>query len=525
MPTKFLDLGGRDAVDKALSRLTLRGTVRRLARGVYDYPQHHSTLGLLFPTAEKVAKALAGRDRTRLQPAGAYAANLLGLSEQVPAKVVFLTDGPSRMVRIGGTTIQFRQTTPRNMAAAGRLSGSVIQALRHLGKQHLIPERIAHLRRILPAEERRTLLRDLKLAPAWMHPHLRQIAAEDLNLDLGFLKLPPDERMLFFEQAAQRRGLSPVMLEKDFWVCWILGALFDSKFGGELVFKGGTSLSKVFGVIQRFSEDIDLSLSPGFLGLSEPKVKRSPTRTQSAKWMAKLEAACAKAVDKQVRPELERMVAATLGKRAERWLVYERDETTQSPVLLFRYPSTQPVGFDYLRRSVKLEFGSLTDQQPKGRHRVRPWIADVFPEGFADWRCEVVALEMERTFWEKATILHIEFHRPSDKATPERYSRHYADLAAMARHEVAGRALAATDLRERVVAWKSRYFGSGWTRYDLAKPGTFNLAPPHARRADLARDYSAMRDMYFSGPVDFEQVLASLVNLEQRINGKGAGIV
>jgi hypothetical protein len=179
-PNAFLDLGGRDAVDQALSRLAAKGTIRRLARGLYDYPREHPELGVLSPDIQKVAKALAGKDRIRLQPAGAYAANLLGLSEQVPAKVVFLTDGPSRTVKIGRQEIQLRRTTPRNMAASGRLSGLLIQALRHLGKEHITPTRVAHLKRTLPARERQRLLKDLPLAPAWMHPLLRELAGVDL---------------------------------------------------------------------------------------------------------------------------------------------------------------------------------------------------------------------------------------------------------------------------------------------------------------------------------------------------------
>lgn len=123
-----------------------------------------------------MARALAGKHRIRLQPAGAYATNLLGLSEQVPAKVVFLTDGPSRTVKIGRQEIQLRRTTPRNMAAAGRLSGSLMQAFRHLGKEHITRERIEHLKRTLPAKERQQLLKDLPLAPAWMHPLFRELA-------------------------------------------------------------------------------------------------------------------------------------------------------------------------------------------------------------------------------------------------------------------------------------------------------------------------------------------------------------
>ena len=175
-PNDFLDLGGRDAVDKALSRLATSGEVRRLARGLYEYPREHPELGTLSPDIEKVAKALAGKDRLRLQPAGAYATNLLGLSEQVPAKAVFLTDGPSRTVKIGRQEIQLRRTTPRNMAAAGRLSGLLMQAFRHLGPQHITEQRMAHLKRTLPAKERNRLLKDLPLAPAWMHPLFRELA-------------------------------------------------------------------------------------------------------------------------------------------------------------------------------------------------------------------------------------------------------------------------------------------------------------------------------------------------------------
>ena len=178
VPADFLDLGSREAVDIVLHRLARKGTVRRLARGVYDFPKEHPVLGPLSPSADAVARALAGRDRTRLQPAGAYAANVLGLSEQVPAKAVFLTDGPSRTVKIGPTTIQLRRTTAKNMETAGRLSGLLIQALRELGKEHVTPERREHLKRTLPADKRRELIKDLRLAPAWMHPIFRELAGE-----------------------------------------------------------------------------------------------------------------------------------------------------------------------------------------------------------------------------------------------------------------------------------------------------------------------------------------------------------
>lgn len=143
---------------------------------MYLYPKHHPVLGVLAPPVEEVAKLIAERDHIRLQPSGAYAANLLGLSEQVPAKAVFLTDGASRNLEIGGMRIELRRTTPKNMAAAGRLSGLVTQALRHLGKEHVTQEQLAHLKSTLPASARQALIKDIGLAPAWMQPLLRKLA-------------------------------------------------------------------------------------------------------------------------------------------------------------------------------------------------------------------------------------------------------------------------------------------------------------------------------------------------------------
>lgn len=341
-------------------------------------------------------------------------------------------------------------------------------------------------------------------------------------MKLNFLQLPAAEQKLYFEQAAQQRGLSPVILEKDFWVSWMLGVLFNSPFSDALVFKGGTSLSKVFGVIGRFSEDIDLSLAPEFLGIAESDVDAATSRNQRQHWMEKLQAECAAKVRDHLAPAIEEMLVDVLGQRpaGQPWLEFEIDATTHSPVLLFHYPTTQATGFSYLKRSVKLEFGSLTDQRPRGRHALRPWIADDFAQAFSDWTCEAVTLELERSFWEKATILHVECHRPADKPTPDRFSRHYADTAALANLPVIEAAMADHELRERVVGWKSRFFGSAWARYDLARPGTFKLVPSESRIRALRIDYQAMRDMYLSEPVDFDQILATLAELELKINAE-----
>jgi Nucleotidyl transferase AbiEii toxin, Type IV TA system len=149
---------------------------------------------------------------------------------------------------------------------------------------------------------------------------------------------------------------------------------------------------------------------------------------------------------------------------------------------------------------------------------VRAWIVDDFPAAFTDWNCQVTALELARTFWEKATILHAEHHRPEEQATPDRYARHYYDMARLLAHPDADTMLADDALCGRVVEWKSRVFARQWARYELAKPGTFRLLPPAIRRAALARDYAQMRAMFLVTPREFDAVLGVLDAAERRLN-------
>ncbi len=177
-PADFLDLGSRTAVGLALMRYARAGTIRKLARGLYDVPQKHPRFGQLAANSNAIANALKGRDAIRLQPSGAYAANILGLSDQVPVRLVFLTDGPSRRVKIGKQEIVLKQTTPRNMATAGRISGTVIQALRWLGQRHVDDAVIAKLRRNLKPKDKATLLQDASYAPAWVGDIFHQLAKD-----------------------------------------------------------------------------------------------------------------------------------------------------------------------------------------------------------------------------------------------------------------------------------------------------------------------------------------------------------
>lgn len=175
-PNQFLDLGTRSAVGVALHRLARDGVIRRLARGLYDYPKQDRRYGILAPDPDAVAKAFSGRHAVRTQPSGAYAANLLGLSDDVPAKVVFLTDGPARRVKVGNQEIVLKRTSPRNMATAGRLSGRIIQALRHLGQAQVNEGTVRRLKRKLRDEDLKPLIKDVSYAPAWIAEILRELA-------------------------------------------------------------------------------------------------------------------------------------------------------------------------------------------------------------------------------------------------------------------------------------------------------------------------------------------------------------
>ena len=174
-PKEFAALGDARSVGMALTRLTRKGTIRRLARGLYDYPREDPSLGLLPPSTDDIAKALKGRDDSRLQPSGAHAANLLGLSNQVPVRAVYLTDATSRKVQVGKRQIVLKHTTTRNMATAGRISGTVIQALRWLGERHVNEDTVAILRRQLSEHDKKQLAKDLRYAPAWIAEFMKKV--------------------------------------------------------------------------------------------------------------------------------------------------------------------------------------------------------------------------------------------------------------------------------------------------------------------------------------------------------------
>jgi Nucleotidyl transferase AbiEii toxin, Type IV TA system len=340
-----------------------------------------------------------------------------------------------------------------------------------------------------------------------------------------FSTLPIDERALLINEAASRLGLAPLVVEKDFWVCWMLGCVFEVEaVAPHVVFKGGTSLSKVFGAIQRFSEDIDLAVSPQALGFDSAELDEAPSASARRKRVQALEAECERCVSERFRTALEEAVSAKLGapQRAATWLRYEIDALAGTPNLLFTYPSALAQAGGYIAKQVKLEFGALTNQQPTGKHGIEAMLATTpgldLGRAYDDLRASVVALEITRTFWEKATILHAEHHRPPELPIRDRFARHYADFEALWRHSGRADALARLDLLDDVVRHKSRFFASAWTHYETARLGTFRLVPPASRHAALARDYATMAPMFIGEPLAFDVMLQRLQSAETQLN-------
>ena len=177
MPKDFLDLGARPAVDQALSRLVQRGLLRRLTRGIYDYPKISPKLGPLSPSPQVLARTLADRTNSQLQITGAHAANALGLTTQVPAHVVYLTSGKSMRFRLGNQTIELRHAAPRSMAGAGTPIGTIIQALKYLGSDNIDERTIEKLKRTLSASDKRALKKDIDSVPDWLRSSIAQIAS------------------------------------------------------------------------------------------------------------------------------------------------------------------------------------------------------------------------------------------------------------------------------------------------------------------------------------------------------------
>ena len=319
------------------------------------------------------------------------------------------------------------------------------------------------------------------------------------------------ERGELFRQSAARRGLRDAIIEKDFWVCWVLKKLFtDDNLKSRLVFKGGTSLSKVYKLIDRFSEDVDLILDWQLLGYGsegDDPLRPLASKNQQDRFNKHMNERAAE----HIRGPLLAQLSAAFASIAEITVAVDGRDPHCIDV---GYPAAFKA--DYLLPTVRLEIGPLGAWVPSSLHSIQAYASEDYPDVFRDPFCPVVAIAAERTFWEKATILHKEAHRAG--AIPSRHSRHYYDLFKLANSAVRVSALGDRKLLQDVVAFKNRFYPSGWARYDLAVPGTFRLLPKKQHIADLEKDYRTMSGMLFGDIPSFAAIIDGLAALETEIN-------
>jgi hypothetical protein len=330
-------------------------------------------------------------------------------------------------------------------------------------------------------------------------------------------RLDPSRRAELFRETADRMGLSEAVVEKDFWVCWTLKQIFTiEQFKERLLFKGGTSLSKVFGAIQRFSEDIDLAVDYtllGFVGDRDP-TQSGLSRTRQLKLQAEMLAACANYIKTDFLEILQRRFTEILN--LEGWTVSIAPEDPH--VVRFRYPRSVQSELAYVSPQVILELGTHAEFIPRDHFPIRSFAAAEFPNVFEEPEVGVTALLARRTFWEKVTILHAEYYRAGDKELPGRYSRHYYDVAMMTQGPVRVEALADRALLAQVVRHKQAFYPAAWAHYELAVPGNLRVVPPEYRLAALRQDYRDMAAMIFGQAPTFDELLRYLAELEAAIN-------
>ena len=301
-------------------------------------------------------------------------------------------------------------------------------------------------------------------------------------------------------------------------VCWVLKQLFSNKaFDRRLLFKGGTSLSKIFHAINRFSEDIDLAVdyvALGFTGEKDPR-QENISKTKRNAILEEMMVACQSYIAGEFVETFRKQCSEALG-APDAWGL--EVSKLDSNVVEFQDPAASTKKLDYVTPQVVLELGTHAEFVPHDRFTVRSFAGEEFPNVVTDRDISVEALLAKRTFWEKATILHAECYRPADKALPHRYSRHYYDVAMMAEGKIRDEALVDKDLLAQVVKHKETFYPSGWARYDLARPGSVRLVPPESRLAALEQDYKKMGVMIFGEQPPFGWVLRRLTTLERNIN-------
>ena len=317
-----------------------------------------------------------------------------------------------------------------------------------------------------------------------------------------------DDLRVLITNTARKKNISEAVVEKDYWVTYFLDYLFnENKWKEYFTFKGGTSLSKCFGIIQRFSEDIDLILDWRVLGYDklEPWLIRSNTKQDR--------------FNKEINEKTERFLkedflTELIKDFSQEDFEFEID-SLDPQTILFSYPKI----FDsnYLSQTIRLEIGSLAAWTPATNISIIPIIGDAYANIFKE-KTNIRTVSVERTFWEKATILHHEANRPESSKMPHRYARHYYDMYKIANSKYKDKAIKDKELLRKVTEFKMKFYPRKWAKYEDAMDSKLRLVPDKFRFLELENDYKAMSEMIYGEYPSFEEIIKILKELETEIN-------
>lgn len=329
-----------------------------------------------------------------------------------------------------------------------------------------------------------------------------------------FVELSPDEQNDLILRTAAKLNIAPILIEKDFWVSWLLNKIFSLQIAKDITFKGGTSLSKCYSIISRFSEDIDLTIDRNLFvgdtsdtGLSGKGFQRLIKETD-------LEGSVF--VNDVFKPKLEESIGLILKENS--WSI-TRDENEHKNLRFF-YPSSQKQDEnDYVRQSILIEFGVRGDITPSEDNYVSSYIEQSFSGLLYLEQAPIRTLSPIRTFWEKITLIHSENNRPKDKQFGDRLSRHYYDIYQLIHKGIGQKALKDISLLHDVIRHKSKYFKSAWANYETAVPPTLSIYPNDLLKQKLQEDYRQMRGMLFGNPPSFDEILEAIEKFQNELNG------
>lgn len=325
-------------------------------------------------------------------------------------------------------------------------------------------------------------------------------------------KLSNEERQELFQATAQKMGIRPDVIEKDFWVCFMLNHLFhDCEYKDAFVFKGGTSLSKSYHVIKRFSEDIDLILDWRKIIKDESNPWDERSKTKQDIYNKQINNAAAQFYMDSLVPTLNAELSKKLGKG--NWIEIDADDVM---VLNFIYPQTFET--EYIIPHVRLEIGPLAEWIPSHITSIVPFAAEYYEWLFEQKSTEIMTIDAERTFWEKITILHKIANFPDGKTLPHRYARHLYDVYCLGNSDIKQSAFVRKELLEKDVTFKQKFYYAKSAHYETATLKTIKLLPAQEILQPLKEDYAAMSNMFYGDTPNFEEILMYLTELEKEIH-------